>query len=125
MSKLRRGRDAEGLGREEDAEGTQADVWGAELRAWSGGSHAEHHTSLISEKVKRGFQDFQLGLEIEIPISFGPSGPPNKPKSRGHGCEWEGEETDATLGGQRPLSVLLEVYLSRASVRLGHLHLVG
>ena len=42
---------------------------------------------MISEKVKRGFLDFQHGIEIEIPIAFGPLGPPNKPKSRSHG-EW-------------------------------------
>ena len=39
--------------------------------------------------------------------------------------EREGEEEDATLWSHRPLSVLPEVYRLRASVRLGHLYLVG
>ena len=89
------------------------------------GAQGGHHTFLLSEKVKGSFQDFQLGIEIEIPISFGPLGPSNKPKSRGHGWEWEGEEADDTLWEQRPLSVLPEVYRLRPSVRLGDVHMVG
>ena len=103
-SKLRRGRGAEGLGRRgEGCRGRKADVsgrrvestewWIAHRRSAHGeGKHATgaqggHNTFLIFEKVLRVFQDIQHGIEIEIPIPFGPLGPPNKPKSRSHG-EW-------------------------------------
>ena len=79
---------------------------GAELSARNGGLHTEDRRMekestrqghkegttpfLIFEKVLRVFQDIQHGIEIEIPIPFGPLGPSNKLKSRSHG-EWREE----------------------------------
>ena len=82
------------------------------------GAQGGHNTFLISEKVKRGCKISTTELRLESQFRLARW-------VRQINSKAVGEEGDATLWSHHPLSVLPDVYRLRASVRLGHIYLVG